>query len=175
MFKRLLPFLVAVFFVGWVSAQETTVYTEAYDSYKRGEGFFLDGLYAKAQYEFRQTIDQLRPVNEASSNLLRTKAELGYAQSAVRLSQPDGEKLILDFIRNNTPDPIANQALVEIATYYFDNRDYDKAIDYLGRVPTAGLTREERSAVKFRLGYSQFVKKDFSAAKLNFREIKEIG
>ena len=51
MLKRLLPFLVAVFFVGWVTAQETTVYTEAYSSYKRGEGFFLDGLYAKAQSE----------------------------------------------------------------------------------------------------------------------------
>ena len=174
MFKRLLPFLVAVFFVGWVAAQETTVYTEAYSSYKRGEGFFLDGLYAKAQNEFRQTIDQLRPVNEADSDLLRTKAELGYAQSAVRLGQPDGEKLILDFIRSNSPDPIANQALVEIATYYFDNRDYDKAIEYLSRVPTSGLTREERSAVKFRLGYSHFVKKNFGQAKLSFREIKDL-
>ncbi len=174
MLKRLLPLLVAVFFAGWVNAQETTVYTEAYDSYKRGEGFFLDGLYAKAQSEFRQTIDQLRPVNEADSELLRTKAELGYAQAAVRLGQPDGEKLILDFIRHYSPDPIANQALVEIANYYFDSRDYDKAISYLSRVPTAGLTRDERSAVKFKLGYAQFVKKNFGQAKINFREIKDL-
>lgn len=174
MLKRMLPFLVAVFFTGWIAAQETTVFTEAYESYKRGELFFDDGLFAKAQSEFRVTINDLRQINEADSELIRTKAELGYAQSAVRLGQPDGEKLILDFIRNYSPDPIANQALIEIANYYFDNRDYDKAISYLSQVPTAGLSREERAAVRFRLGYAQFVKKNFGQAKTNFREIKDL-
>ena len=174
MLKRLLPLLVAVFFSGWVAAQETTVYTEAYHAYKRGETFFADGLFAKAQNEFRQTIDLLPPTNLADSELLRTKAELGYAQTAVRLEQPDGEKLILDFIRNYSPDPIANQALIEIANYYFDSREYDKAIGYLSKVPVSGLSREERSAVKFRLGYAQFVNKNFALAKANFREIKDL-
>jgi tetratricopeptide (TPR) repeat protein len=174
MLKRLLPLLVAVFFGAWVDAQETTVYTEAYHAYKRGETFFTDGLFAKAQHEFRETINLLPPVNQADSELLRTKAELGYAQTAVRLEQPDGEKLILDFIRNYSPDPIANQALIEIANYYFDIGDYDKAIGYLSKVPLSGLSREERSAVKFRLGYAQFVKKNFSEAKANFRDIKDL-
>ena len=174
MTKRLLPFLVAVFFVLGANAQETTVYTEAYESYKLGEYFFEEGLFAKAQREYRQTIDLLLAVNEADSELLRTKAELGNAQTAVRLNQPDGEKLILDFIRNYQPDPIANQALIEISNYYFDSRDYDKAISYLSRVPTSGLSREKRAAVKFRLGYAHFVKKNFAVAKTNFREIKDI-
>lgn len=174
MTKRLLPFMVAVFFVLGIQAQETTVFTEAYKSYKQGEYFFEEGLYAKAQREYRQTIDQLQAVSDVESELLETKAELGYAQTAVRLNQPDGEKMILDFIRNYEPDPIANQALVEIANYYFDNRDYDKAIGYLARVPSNGLSREERASVKFRLGYAHFVKKNFGQAKTNFRAIKDI-
>jgi len=174
MLKRLLPLLAAVFFAGWVAAQETTVYTEANRAFKRGETFFDEGLFAKAQSEFRQTINLLRPINEADSELLHTKAELGYAQAAVRLSQPDGEKLILDFIRNYAPDPIANLALIEIANYYFDTKDYDKAIAYLGKVPKYGLSKEERSEVSFRLGYAQFVKKDFGQAKGNFRDIKDL-
>lgn len=174
MLKRLLPLLMAVCFVTGAAAQETTVYTEAYQAYKRGEQFFEDGLFAKAQSEFRHSLQFLRPVNEPNSKLLQTKAELGYAQSAVRLGQPDGEKLILDFIRHYAPDPIANQALIEIANYYFDSKDYDKAISYLSKVPSGGLSKEEKSAVKFRLGYSYFVNKDFGKAKLNFREIKDL-
>lgn len=175
MIKQLLPFLVAVFFVCETNAQATTVFTEAYESYKRGEDFFADGLFAKAQQEFRHTIDLLPAVNQPEHELLLTKAELGYAQSAVRLEQPDGEKLILDFIRNYQPDPIANQALIEISNFYFDSRDYDKAISYLSKVPSTGLSRQERAAVKFRLGYANFVKKNFAVAKTNFREIKDIN
>ncbi|RME98031.1 MAG: hypothetical protein D6772_09595, partial [Bacteroidetes bacterium] len=141
MLKRLLPLAVAVFFASCLEAQETTVYTEAYQAYKRGEAFFDDGLFAKAQHEFREAIELSLPVNEPDFELIRTKAELGYAQSAVRLEQPDGEKLILDFIRNYAPDPIANQALVELATYYFNSRDYEKAAEYLARVPVTGLTK----------------------------------
>lgn len=174
MLKRLLPTLMAVMFAGWLGAQETTVFTEAYEAYKRAEAFFDDGLFAKAQNEYHQAIQLLRPVNESKSHLLLTKSELGYAQSAVRLEQPDGEKLILDFIRNYSPDPIANQALIEIANYYFNAREYEKAIEYLAQVPTSGLSREERAAVKFRLGYANFVKKDFVQAKASFREIKDI-
>ncbi len=174
MLRRLLPLLAVLSCAWFAEAQETTVYSEAYASYKRGEAFFDGGLFAKAQSEYRQTIDLLLPLNEADSDLLRTKAELGFAQSAVRLNQPDGEKLILDFIRNYTPDPIANEALMEIAFYYFDSRDYDRAVEYLAQIPSSGLSREERSAIKFRLGYAYFVKKQFAPAKAQFREIKDI-
>ncbi|MEZ4985484.1 MAG: tetratricopeptide repeat protein [Saprospiraceae bacterium] len=174
MLRRLLPFMAAVLFAGSVMAQATTVYTEAYESYKRAAQFFDEGLYAKAQSEYRHAIDLLRPVNEADAELLRTKSELGFAQSAVRLEQPDGEKLILQFIRNYSPDPIANQALVEIANYYFDSKEYDKAISYLSKVPTTGMSREEKAAIKFKLGYAHFVGKNFSQAKMQFREIKDL-
>ena len=40
------------------------------------------------------------------AELLRSKAELDYARCAVRLQQPDGEKLILDFIRTESLNPI---------------------------------------------------------------------
>ncbi|MCB0636610.1 MAG: tetratricopeptide repeat protein, partial [Lewinella sp.] len=175
MLKRLLPLLVALGWAWVTVGQETTVYTDAYRTYKRGETFFDQGLFGKAQAEFQQTITQLRPINEAEAELLRMRAELGFAQSAVRLEQPDGEKLILDFIRNYSPDPIANQALIELANYYFDSREYEKAIEYLEQVPTAGLSREDRAAVKFRLGYAYFVRKDFAQAKFQFREIKDIN
>lgn len=155
-------------------AQQTTVFTEANLAYKRGMSFYDQGLFAKAQSEFKDAVNLLLPVNEEEAELLRTKAELYYAKCAVQLNHPDGEKLILDFIRTHSPDPIANQALIDIANYYFNAEDYDKAIDYFTRVPVNSMAREQRAEAKFKMGYSFFVKKQFANAKNNFIDIKDI-
>lgn len=153
-------------------AQQTTVYTEAYDAYKKGISLYEKGLFGKAQSEFEQTINLLRPANEADSELLRTKAELNYAKCAVQLNLPDGEKLILDFIRKHYPDPISSQALIELANYYFNAKKYDKAIEYYAKVPTTGLGKDQRNELRFRIGYAYFVKKEFEKAENNFRLVQ---
>ena len=160
-------------FIGEGIAQQTTVYTEANLAYKEGMAFFDEGLFGKAMGEFEKAVNLLKPVNDPEARLLSVKSELGYAKSAVQLELPDGEKLILDFIRKYDPDPIANQALIDIANYYYNARDYDRALDYFNRVPTSGMTREQRSEVRFRTGYANFVRKNFQEAKTSFREIKD--
>jgi tetratricopeptide (TPR) repeat protein len=172
--KHIALLLVAIAFALPSFAQETTVFTEANLAYKRGLSFYEQGLFAKAQAEFEDAIHLLLPVNEEASELLRTKAELYYAKTAVQLDQPDGEKLILDFIRSNSPDPIANQAIIDLANYYYEAKDYDKAIEYFSKVPINAMSREQRAEAKFKLGYAFFVKKQFANAKNNFRDIQDI-
>lgn len=155
-------------------AQQTTVFTEADLAYKRGLAFYGQGLLAQAQKEFEEAVTLLLPVNEAESRLLRTRAELYYAKCAVQLNLPDGEKLMLDFIRRYSPDPIANEALIDVANYYFNAGDYDKALDYFTRAPVNGLNREQRAEAKFKMGYAFFVKKQFANARNNFQDVKDI-
>ncbi|MFK7935930.1 MAG: tetratricopeptide repeat protein, partial [Saprospiraceae bacterium] len=156
------------------SAQETTVFTDANRFYKQGMEFFDQGLYGKAQRSFLNTIQLLAPVNESTSDLLGTKAELKYAQSAVRLGLPDGEKLMLDFIRKYSPEPVANSALIELANFYYNDKDYEKAVEYFSQIPSYNLSQEQRSEVKFKLGYAHFVQKKFKEAKQNFNQIKAV-
>ncbi len=174
MIKKIALLLVVSLTVGKGIAQQTTVYTEANLSFKEGMAFFDEGLFGKAMGEFEKTMDLLKPINEPEAKLLMVKAELGYAKCAVQLELPDGEKLILDFIRKYDPDPLANQALIDIANYYYNARDYDRALEYFSRVPTSGMTRDQKSEVRFRMGYANFVNKEFSTAKSNFREISNI-
>ena len=111
-----------------LAAQKTAVFNEAQLAYKRGEDFFQKGVYGYALTEYNAAIHKLEPVNEPSWELLRMRAELGYAKSAVRLDLPDGENMILDFIRKYQPDPLASQALIEVANYFYNAQKYDKAI-----------------------------------------------
>jgi tetratricopeptide (TPR) repeat protein len=155
-------------------AQKTTVFTDANLAYKAGEEFYDKGLFSSAVREYKKAMDLLLPTNEPESKMLRTRAELGYAKSAVRLDWPDGEKLILDFIRKYQPDPIANQALIEVANYFYNAKKYDKAVEFFSQIPSWELTEAQRSEVRFKMGYSFFVKRKFSEAKDNFNEVKAI-
>lgn len=164
-------------FCSWAlvsSAQQTTVFTEANETYKEGLTLFEKGLYGAAQRTFQEVINMLRPLNESESKLLRTQATFYYARSAIRQGLPDGEKLMLDFIRNNAPDPVSNQALIELANFYFNDKNYEKAIEYYSQVPSTNLTREQQSETRFKLGYAYFTQQQFGPAKNNFNQIKDI-
>ncbi|MBX2927228.1 MAG: tetratricopeptide repeat protein [Saprospiraceae bacterium] len=174
MTKRIALLLALHLSIFALQAQSTAVFTEADLAYKRGIDFYQQGLFGKAQEEFQQTMTLLQPVNEPDAVLLRTKAELHYAKSAVQLKLPDGEKLILDFIRKYKPDPMAMQALNEIAKYYYDSKEYEKAITFYDQVDWYGLSKTQRDEARFRLGYSYFVTKQFAKAKTQFREIKDV-
>ncbi|MEL6805377.1 MAG: tetratricopeptide repeat protein, partial [Bacteroidota bacterium] len=156
MTKRCLLGLLAIFSLQSITAQYTTRFTEADRLFKLAEGHKAQNLLPLAQSEYEEVLELLRPVHQPEAELLRVQSELGIATIAVQLGKPDGEKLILDFVRRYQPDPIANAALLEIANYYFNQNDLDKAEDFYKRIPTSVLSREERAEVNFRLGYVNF-------------------
>ena len=158
-----------LFFQAPLAAQATTVYTEAWRIFKQAEADNEDDLLAKAQREYEEVIELLLPLQTPDAEALRLEAELNRAKIAVRLDKIEGEKLILDFVRRYQPDPIANEALLEVANYYFNNGDLKTATEYYQRVPTDLLTVGQRAEVNFRLGYASFVQKDFAAAKRYFQ------
>jgi tetratricopeptide (TPR) repeat protein len=157
-----------------VNAQETAIFTEAREALKRGNDFYQKGLYGQAQQEYRSAADLLTPVNDEQYSMLQAKAKLGYAKCAVRLEQPDGQRLITDFTREYAPDPAAQQALLEIGNYYYNQRDYDEAIRLFSQIDAYGLSREQRTEVLFKLGYCYFVKKQFVKAKSYFQQTIDI-
>ncbi|WP_232830181.1 tetratricopeptide repeat protein [Lewinella sp. IMCC34191] len=175
MLKRfLLPGLLLFVLSLGLSAQATTVYTEAWRTYKQAEDHRQKNLLDKAKREYEEVATMLLPVHEPEAELLRVQAELYAAKLAVRLGDSDGEKLILDFVRRYQPDPIANTALLEIANYYFDQNNLSKAIEYYEMAPRDMMTSEEQAQVNFRLGYAYFVQKDFDEAKRYFQYSRNI-
>jgi len=144
-----------------LSAQKTTVLSEAQIAFKKGMEFFDGKVYGLAQNEFRKTIELLLPVNEPEAKLLKQKAELNFAKCAVNLGQPEGENLIIEFARKNQPDPIANEALLDIANFYFNDKKFDKAMALYSSIDKYALPSNQRSEVVFKIAYLNFIKKKF--------------
>lgn len=171
---RLLVFLILLAVSTPLLSQETAVFTEVYESYKKGLDFYNKGLFGLARDQFKEVIYLTREVHEPQHAWIKDKAELLYAQSSVRLSSPEGEMLVENFAREHRPAPVSQQALLEMGNYYYNKRKYDEAIEMLQQIDQNALAQAERNEVIFKLGYCQFVSKDFNAAAQNFRQIKEL-
>ncbi len=170
-------FLSVLFLIGCLSpvfSQQTAVYTDANGVYKRGVDFFEKGLYAAANAEFTKVLRANVPTQEPKFRDLQMKAELYIAKTSVRQKHPDGEKLMLDFIRNHSPEPIASQAILEAANYYYNDKRFEKALEFLEMVNTFDLSETQRSEVLFKKGYVYFVNKKFKEAKAALGQTKEI-
>jgi len=169
--RKSISALLFLLFAFTLSAQETAVFNEANLAYKRGVDLFNQNLYGIAQKEFRNAMDLLRPVNEPDWKAIKTDAELYHAKCAVRIGQPEAEKLVLDFLRENSPSPVASQAALEIGDYYFNQKQYDKALIYFDLSPEgSGAAKDE---IRFKMGYSYFVTKKFGLAKTAFMPLKD--
>jgi len=152
-----------------IQAQETTVYSEANRAYKSGKDLFDKGVFSGAMHYFEEALQLIQPLNEPEYEALLMDAELGLARSAVRLDMPEGEKLMLDFIRKYQPDPVANGALLDVANYFYATKKYDQAIEYFDKIPASQLTKQQRAELEFKTGYAYFVQKKFSQAKSKFQ------
>ena len=154
-------------------AQQTSVFTEAQRHYKKGNELFDRGIFAPAQSEYQKAYDLLQPINEEQAQMLFTKAKLNYAKCAVRLNQPDGEKLVLDFTRKVDPDPVALEAILEMGNYYYDAKEYEKAISLYAQIDPTDLVKSKRNDIQFRLGYSYFIRRKFAESRSSFEKIRD--
>lgn len=169
-------FLITVY--GFLKSQPATaVYRDAQEAYKRGLEFYELSLYGKAQAEFERALagkENLFPVQNTSA-MFYIKAELFAALSTLKLEHPDAEKKLLLFIQKYEPRPEVSRAKLEVGNFYYAKRDYDKTIQYLGKITWSELgdmSNEEVLEAKFKLAYAYFVKKQFQQASPLFQQIK---
>lgn len=160
-------------FVRPADAQKTAVYTEQNADFKRGMELYEQGIYGPAQTFFEKAVNQVTLSNEQPARMYKSQAELMYAICAAKINRPDGQVQIMSFIKDHQPDAVANQAVFEMGDYFYNNKKYDEAIEFYKMIDASDLSPEKRAELKFKLGYSYFVKKKFPEAKSNFSSIKD--
>ncbi len=109
-----------------------------------------------------------------TEELILTEAEYHRALSAIRLFNPDAEYRMATFISKHPESPRINEAWLTLGDYFYQNKNYRKAITYYEQVNRQELNTEDLPEYFFRLGYSHFVRGDKSRALLMFSEIKDI-
>ncbi len=155
-----------------LQAQRTAVYTDVEHGYMDGRAYFDAAVYGSAIIGFNDILEYNPPAYQPNNKLLTTHAEFAKAQAAIRMELPEAELMVLNFIEKHEPDPVATEAVIEIAHYYFASRKYDKALEYYSRVDPENLTPEQRSEIVFNQGYAYFLKKEFTMAEKAFAQVR---
>lgn len=155
------------------SAQETAIYRDPHDAFKRGMDFYREQLFGKAREEFRIVLDRQPMAEQDRAPVYRLQAQLYDGLAALRLGRGDAEQALLVFIAENEPSDIANLAKSEIAGYYFFQKNYAKAVEYYKSVNLKGMDNDRILEVKFNLGYGLFVEEKFPEARKYLSQVKD--
>lgn len=168
MMRRNIGLLLVLFFLFQNSiAQETLVRTDKDALYQQGVELILKEQYGAARKVFDDYLD-----NDPEA-LNKLNAEYYRAYASLRLYNTDGEKLINEFVQQNPNHPKALLAYYELGTFYFRDKKYRKAIQYIQKADLSKLSTSQQLEARFKLGYAHFSFREFEQAKQYFDIIKK--
>ena len=149
-----------------VSAQAPAVLADPYADYAEAAMLFERDAHGLASMRYGELLADEPLASRigvgTGDDVLR--AELNRALAAERADLPEARALIGSFVDRYSPRPIALTALKTLADRAFAARDYPEAAAYYDRLPLDALAPDTRDEVRFRLGYTAFVEKDFPLA-----------
>jgi tetratricopeptide (TPR) repeat protein len=103
-------------------------------------------------------------------------AEAGYfgAIAAMKLYHPDAEYRMNHFLGTNPSTPRRNDAFMELGDFFYQSKNYRKAVEAYESVHRLELSPERLPAFFFKLGYSLMMRGERPRAMLMFSEIKDV-
>ncbi len=132
-------------------------------------------LFSKEKYPAAiRLFDEFVKDEENSDLLAKSDAEYYAALSALRVFNADAEFRMVSFINNHPESPRLNLARMELADYFYQNKNYRRAAIYYQSANRQELEGEDLARYFFRYGYSLYTINDKEKALLMFSEIKDI-
>ena len=138
---------------------------------------FLRGieLFNKEKYPGAiNLLDSYIKYGDKSNPLTVAEAEYFRAAAALNLFNPDAEYQMITFIRVHPESPRINEAYKALGDYFYQNKNYRKAVKYFEEVNRQFLDPARLPEYFFRLGHSLYITGDKPRALLMFSEIKDI-
>jgi tetratricopeptide (TPR) repeat protein len=168
--KLILIFSLLLIFVLPVSSQLPFTVKEIGSEFYRGMELFNKEKYPAAIRLF----DSFVRNGDKSNLILVADAEYYSSIAALKLFNPDAEYRMMMFIYSHPESPRINDARLELGNYFYQNKNYRKAVVYYETVNRQELKSDKLAEYFFRFGYSLYIKGDQSRALLMFSEIKDI-
>ncbi len=150
-------------------AQNPLTQTKTENLFAKGNELVDHSNYVAAREMFSQFLKEA-PKDDAR----RIEAEYYVAFCALNLQHQDGEKLIDDFIDNNPASPRAATAYYDLATFFYNEKSYTKAIQYFKKVDFPALTADNQNQGHFKWGYSFFNLRKLEDAQEQFNFVKKL-
>ena len=132
-------------------------------------------LYQKEKYQAAiRLLDTFIKDGTQTSVEEKTEAELFATLAAIKVSGPDAEYRAINFINSHPDNPAVNNMRLELANYFYQNKNFNQSLKYYSLVDRLSLSGTILQEYFFKNGYSNFMSGDKMKALLMFSEIKDI-
>ena len=137
-----------------LSAQKSAINTHDLKDFNKAVSLYRDGQFASAQTLFEKVY------LESKDQEVLSDCSYYNASCAIRLDRGSAADLIERFLTEYPTSAKSNQANIEIAHYYFEQKNYSGALQYFEKVQEYQLDYENRDKFNFQKGYCLFAAKN---------------
>ena len=155
--KTLIVLITLVLSISWMAHAS---HRESSASITRGVELFDMGRWSDARHQFVRVRETLPSTAIAE----RQMADYYLVMCAMQLGEVDAERQMIDFMKRHKGSTYNNNISYALALHYCTRNDYAKAREIFAKVNYKILTRDEREKYDVRMGYIEFVDKNYDAA-----------
>ncbi len=155
-------------------AQNTIAYTDPESFYHKGIELFQKKVYAPSRDEFKHYINATQKSLSANEFNL-TNAEYYSALAGLYVKAPDADIEIERFVINHSDHPKAKVIYGDLGNYFYEQGDYNRAIQYLEKAVKANSTSLTALEFKYKLAVSYYQTNDYTKALPLFNEVKSVA
>ena len=146
-------------------AQKSAIYSDDLKDFNSAVILFKNQQYLSAAIIFDQ-------VKEVSKNQeIQSDCSYYAAVCAIHLNQSNADNLMENFVRDFPTSPKQNQAYQEVANFYFEQGNYQKASEYFDKIEESSLSVEDFERYNFQKGYCFFIAKNKKDATIYFNKV----
>ena len=102
---------------------------------------------------------------------IRVLAKQYMLQSAIALERPDAELAVITYIKEISPDLSAQALIVNLAEYFYNKKEFEKALTYYAKVSPNRLNNSNAEYLNFQIGYSYFALEKWKESVTAFKKV----
>ena len=156
-------FLVTLFALFSFAIGKAQALNPAVSSFQKGRTLFTEKKYAAAHAAFKNNIEKLEPNSTDKEN-----CAYYLALSALKLNKKEAPTLLDDFEKKHPTSPLKNSLFLAVGNHYHKQRKATTSLKWLQKVNPQYLTKKQKEAYHFKMGYALLSNKKFTEAKTYF-------
>jgi tetratricopeptide (TPR) repeat protein len=138
--------------------------TEAIENYQKGS-------YSLAYNSLSKILNENQYLSDPRWTGIKVLAKQYMLQSAIALEKPDAEQAVVTYIKEISPDVTAQTLIINLAEYFYNKKEFEKALTYYSKVSSKFLQSNNSAYINFQIGYSNFALERWKESISSFKRV----
>lgn len=169
MLKRVLLFLSVAYCSQVVVGQQTLIYSNPNASFDKAVTLFGEHKYSAAAHLFEQVSNSI----QEEQSTLKVHSDYYAAVCSMYLDHADAERQMIGFIHKHPQAPEVHKIYFLLGNYEYSKHKYKEALAWYAKTDIDNLDNKELSEYYYKMGYSNFTKKQLDAAQHDFESVTD--